>query len=193
MYLVAWKKAWWKAKRLLGHRYEGGKRLQGGRGGRADGDERELLEELLTGHMLRAARGLRRLKFDTLEVLDVLSLDARLLLKEGGGAKEKTVRWFRGTQVGRGQVGGHAQGRGSPRVHLGLQDPVALSWGGVGSIQAEEWAERRDYMERKRIITLLDFQCQRSIFHEGSSCGIMQGGIFRLYVHVSGHSPTGHS
>ena len=88
---------------------------------------------------------------------------------------------------------GHAQGRGSPRVHPGLQDPVALSWGGVGSIQGEEWAERRDYMERKRIITLLDFQCQRSIFHEGSSCGIMQGGIFRLYVLVSGHSPTGHS
>ena len=193
MYLVAWEKAWWKAKWLLGHWYEGGKRLQGGRGGRADGDERELLEELLTGHMLRAARGLRWLKFDPLEVLDVLSLDARLLLEEGGGAKEKTVRWFRGTQVGRGQVGGHAQGRGSPRVHPGLQDPVALSWGGVGSIQAEEWAERRDYMERKRIITLLDFQCQRSIFHEGSSCGIMQGGIFRLYVLVSGHSPTGHS
>ena len=60
---------------------------------------------------------------------------------------------------------GHAQGRGSPRVHPGLQDPVALSWGGVGSIQAEEWAERRDYMERKRVITLFDFQCQRSIFH----------------------------
>jgi len=126
-HLVAWKKARWEAKRLLGHRYEGGKRVQGGGGGRADGDERELLEELLTGHMLRAARGLRRLKFDPLKVLDVLSLDARLLLEEGGGAKEKTVRWFRGPQVGRGQVGGHAQGRGSPRVHPGLQDPVALS------------------------------------------------------------------
>ena len=65
--------------------------------------------------------------------------------------------------------------------------------GRVGSIQGKEWAERRDYVERKRIITLLDFQCQRSIFHEGSSCGIMQGGIFRLYVLVSGHSPAGHS
>ena len=29
MYLVSWEKAWWKAKRLLGHRYEGGKGLQG--------------------------------------------------------------------------------------------------------------------------------------------------------------------
>ena len=36
---------------------------------------------------------------------------------------------------------------------------------GMGSIQAEEWSERRDYMERKRVITLFDFQCQRSIFH----------------------------
>ena len=81
---------------------------------------------------------------------------------------------------------GHAQGRGSPRVHPGLQDPVALSWGGrVGSIQAEEWAERRDYMERKRIITLLDFQCQRSIFHEGSSCGIMQRGEYSDCMHLS--------
>ena len=148
--------------------------------------------------MLRAARRLTWLKFDPLQVLDVLSLDARLLLQEGGGTKEKTVQgWLRGTQVGRGEVGsqwGHAQGRGSPRVHPGLQDPVPLSWGQrVGSIQGKEWAERRDYVERKRIITLLDFQCQRSIFHEGSSCGIMQGGIFRLYVLVSGHSPAGHS
>ena len=44
-------------------------------------------------------------------------------------------------------------------------------------------------MERKRIITLLDFQ--RSTFHEGSSCGIMQrGNIQILYVLVSRHSPT---
>ena len=116
---------------MLGDRYEGWKG-QGRGGGRADGDERELLEELLSGDMLRTARGLRWLEFDPLQVLDVLALDAWLLLKEGGGAKEKTVRWFRRTQVGGGQVGGHAQRRGSPRVHPGLQDPVALSWGGSG-------------------------------------------------------------
>ena len=111
---MAWKKAWWEAKRLLGHRYEGGKRLQGGGGGRADGDERELLEELLTGHMLRAARGLRWLKFDPLEVLDVLPLDARLLLEEGGGAEKEAMGRVRGAEVGRGH---HAQGRRRPWVH----------------------------------------------------------------------------
>ena len=116
---------------MLGDRYEGWKR-QGRRGRRADGDERELLEELLSGDMLRTARGLHWLEFDSLQILDVLALDARLLLKEGGGTKEKTVRWFRRTQVGGGQVGGHAQGRGSPRVHPGLQDPVSLSWGKSG-------------------------------------------------------------
>ena len=35
--------------------------------------------------------------------------------------------------------------------------------------------ERGDYMERKRTITLFDFQCQDSIFHEGL-VGIMRGG-----------------
>ena len=144
MYLVGREKAWWKAKRLLGHWYEGGKGLQGqGRGGgRADGDERELFEELLAGHMLRAARRLTWLKFDPLQVLDVLPLDAWLLLQEGGGTKEKTVRCFRRSQVGRGEVGGHAQGRGSPRVHPGLQDPVPLSWG-------QEWVLFRVRSGRK--------------------------------------------
>ena len=46
--------------------------------------------------------------------------------------------------------------------------------GGVASIQVEEWVERGDYMERKRTITLFDFQCQDSIFHEGL-VGIMRG------------------
>ena len=55
----------------------------------------------------------------------------------------------------------------------------------MGSIQAEEWAERGDYVERKRIITLLDFQCQRSIFHEGSSCGIMQQGEYSDCMYLS--------
>ena len=96
--------------------------------------------------MLRAARRLTWLKFDPLQVLDVLSLDAGLLLQEGGGTKEKTVQgWLRGTQVGRGEVGsqwGHAQGRGSPRVHPGLQDPVPLSWG-------QEWVLFRVRSGRK--------------------------------------------
>ena len=83
---------------MLGDRYEG-RKGQGGRGGRADGDERELLEELLSGDMLRTARGLHWLEFDSLQILDVLALDTRLLLKEGGGAKEKTMRWLRRTQV----------------------------------------------------------------------------------------------
>ena len=82
--------------------------------------------------MLWAAWGLGWLKLDPLKVLDVLAFDAWLLLEEGGGAEEKTMRWFRGTEVGRGQVGDDAQGRGSSRVHPGLQDPVALSWGGNG-------------------------------------------------------------
>ena len=47
--------------------------------------------------------------------------------------------------------------------------------GGAASIQVEEWVERGDYMERKRTITLFDFQCQDSIFHEGL-VGIMRGG-----------------
>ena len=46
-------------------------------------------------------------------------------------------------------------------------------------------------MERKRIITLLDFQCQRSIFHEGPSCGIMQRGNIQIVCTlVSPHSPA---
>ena len=89
---------------------------------------------------------------------------------------------------------GPCPGEGEPSGPSRPSRPSRTFLGGrVGSIQAEEWAERGDYVERKRIITLLDFQCQRSISHEGSSCGIMQGGIFRLYVLVSGHSPAGHS
>ena len=86
-------------------------------------------------------------------------------------------------------MGGQAQGRGSPRVHPGLQDPVALSWGEWVLFKLRSGRKGRDYVERKRIITLLDFQ--RSTFHEGSSCGIMQrGNIQILYVLVSRHSPT---
>ena len=74
--------------------------------------------------------------------------------------------------------------------------------GALGSIQAfktqshfpgGEWVlfkarsgrKGRDYVERKKIITLLDFQCQRSIFHEGSSCGIMQRGEYLDCMYLS--------
>ena len=74
--------------------------------------------------------------------------------------------------------------------------------GALGSIQAfktqshfpgGEWVlfklrsgrKGRDYVERKKIITLLDFQCQRSIFHEGSSCGIMQRGEYSDCMYLS--------
>ena len=98
---------------MLGDRYEGWKR-QGRRGRRADGDERELLEELLSGDMLRTARGLHWLEFDSLQILDVLALDARLLLEERGGAEKEAMGRVRGAQVGRGH---HAQGRRRPWVH----------------------------------------------------------------------------
>ena len=98
---------------MLGDRYEGWKG-QGRRGGRADGDERELLEELLARHVLWTARRLRGLELDPLQVLDVLALDARLLLEEGGGAEKEAMGRVRGAQVGRGH---HAQGRRRPWVH----------------------------------------------------------------------------
>ena len=112
---MPWEKSWWEPELVLGHWDEGGKG-QGGwhGGGRADGDERELLEELLPRHMLRAARRFRGLELDPLQVLDVLALDARLLLEEGGGAEKEAMGRVRGAQVGRGH---HAQGRRRPWVH----------------------------------------------------------------------------
>ena len=115
LYLMPWEKSWWKPELVLGHWDQGGKGQGGGHGGgRADGDERELLEELLPRHVLRAARRLRGLELDPLQVLDVLALDARLLLEEGGGAEKEAVGRVRGAQVGRGH---HAQGRRRPWVH----------------------------------------------------------------------------
>ena len=114
LYLMPREKSWWKPELVLGHWDEGGKGQGRHRGGRADGDERELLEELLPRHMLRTARGFRWLELDPFQVLDVLALDARLLLEEGGGAEKEAVGRVRGAQVGRGH---HAQGRRRPWVH----------------------------------------------------------------------------
>ena len=75
----------------------------------------------------------------------------------------------------------------------------SLEKGGmVGQVVAEEQVpvvkEGNEEGEVGQHTTSPDFPTwQHSILHEGSSCGIMQREIFRLYVIVSGHSPTGHS